>query len=159
MIVFDLDCAEGHRFEAWFRNHDEFAEQQDAGVITCPECGSPEVRKALSAPHISQGTRKAEAPPLAPGSDGPMSQAMGAPNLPPELARELDTVFAKVRRYVEANCDYVGERFAEEARRIHYGEVPRRGIYGEATPDETADLLDEGIEVMPLPGCRAKTDA
>ena len=160
MIVFDLDCAEGHRFEGWFRSHEDFVEQQGAGVIACPECGSSEVKKALSAPHIAHGDDEAA---MALGGEsrpeGPVPQALGAPDLPPDLARELETVFAKVRRHVEAHCDYVGERFAEEARRIHYGETPRRGIYGEASPHETAELLDEGIEVMPLPGRRLKADA
>ena len=155
MIVFDLDCAEGHRFEAWFRSQAEFAEQQDAGVIACPECGCSEVKKALSAPHIARGCGDAAES----VSEEPVPQALGAPELPADLARELEAVFTKVRRHVETHCDYVGERFAEEARRIHYGETPRRGIYGEASPHETAELLDEGIEVMPLPGPRMKSDA
>lgn len=161
MIVFDLDCRHGHRFEGWFRSHEDFAEQKDAGIISCPECGCEEVTKAFSPPNLGKyGKTPEPLSGLTASGDEAVPQALGAPDLPPHLEQELNAVFAKVRAHVESHCDYVGDEFAEEARRIHYGESDSRGIYGEATADETAELIEEGIEVMPLPpGGSQRSDA
>lgn len=161
MIVFDLNCTEGHRFEGWFKSRDDFADQRTAGIIECPVCGSSQVQKGFSAPNLGKGHRHGQGDGQG-GTRTPSqavaefeageSQSMNAPALPPKLEAELKTVFAKIRDHVESTCDYVGDRFAEEARRMHYGEAEERGIYGEASLDETAELMEEGIELMPLPG-------
>lgn len=174
MIVFDLRCALGHNFEGWFRSHEDFSRQIDAGVICCPDCGSEDVEKAFSAPHLARSSmgesakdglsvsdRRPQGGVMIAGTseDGAVAQAANAPGLPPEIERELTTVFGKIRKHVEKTCDYVGDRFAEEARRMHYGETDERGIYGEASMEETAELVEEGINIMPIPGVRGKTDA
>jgi|SRR5579864_3191590 len=128
MILFTLRCAEGHEFEGWFRDGDAFDAQQQAGEISCPRCADSRVEKAVMAPAIA---RPRSAPPISPA--------------------QMRAALVELRRQVEANCDYVGPRFAEEARKIHYGEVDPRGIYGEATVEESRELKDEGIEVGRIP--------
>jgi hypothetical protein len=132
MILFDLRCAKGHVFEAWFRDNASYDSQAKAGAVACPACGNRKVEKAPMAPRIGKGsdvTRQQMAAELA------------------ETKRQLQELRAKV----ESNCDYVGGRFAEEARRIHHGEVAHRDIYGEATDDEAKELSDEGIEFARIP--------
>jgi hypothetical protein len=128
MIRFALRCASGHEFEAWFRNGEGYETQQTAGEIACPECGDTHVEKALMAPSIG---RSREAAPISPA--------------------QLRSALVELRRQVESRCDYVGQQFAEEARRIHYGESDPRGIYGEATADESRELAEEGIKVGRIP--------
>jgi hypothetical protein len=129
MILFSLRCASGHEFEAWFRDSGGFEAQQTAGEIPCPECGDTKVEKALMAPNIARSGRR-----------------------PPALSpAQMRAALVELRRQVETNCDYVGERFAEEARRIHYHEVDSRGIYGEATAEESKELADEGISFGRIP--------
>ncbi len=132
MILFDLRCAKGHVFEAWFRNNASYESQEKAGAVNCPSCGSRRIEKAPMAPRIGKGSR--------------LTRRQMAAQLS-EMKRQLKELQAKV----EANCDYVGSGFAEEARRIHYGEVERRDIYGEATDDEARELDDEGIEFARIP--------
>lgn len=124
MILFTLRCAHGHEFEGWFRDGDGFEAQHKAGEIGCPHCGDTSVEKAVMAPRLG---RSQEAKPLA------ISPA------------QLRAALSELRRQIESNCDYVGTRFAEEARRIHYGETDPRGIYGEASDEESRKLADEGI--------------
>ena len=121
MILYNLTCPAGHEFEAWFRNGDAFGEQSVKGAIACPECGDVDVRKAPMAPSIGKG-----------------------------VAKRQDAL-SELRRLVESKFENVGERFAEEARQIHYGEAEVRPIYGQATAEEVKDLLDEEIPVLPLP--------
>ncbi len=147
MIRYRLECARHHQFEAWFRNSADFDEQAAAGAIECPSCRSRKVSKALMTPSIGGSGRKVEA----------KAQAREEPVAPPpvsdrqRLEGELVRVMQQIRREVEAKAEYVGPRFAEEARKIHYEEAPSRGIYGEATPAEAQELSEEGIGVMPLP--------
>src|SRR5436190_23186338 len=129
MILFTLRCASGHEFDGWFRDGDGFEAQQNAGEITCPQCGDAQVEKALMAPNIARSRRKTPA----------MSPA------------QLRAALVELRRQVETNCDYVGERFAEEARKIHYGEADPHGIYGEATAEESRELKEEGIAFGQIP--------
>ena len=131
MIVYRLTCAHGHEFEVWFRDSATCDEQIASRAVTCPLCDSRSVRKSLMAPNV----------------------APKSPELPPEAARKvaLRTALAALRRKVEADCDYVGDRFAEEARRIHYGETDAHGIYGEATDKEADALVEEGIEFGRIP--------
>ena len=128
MILYDLRCTADHRFEGWFRNSDGFEEQRASGEVSCPVCGSTNVSKAPMAPAVTRAA--------------------------PEVARpQVDplTMLRALRREVEARYENVGERFAEEARRIHYGEIESRGIYGDSTPQEAEALADEGIEVVAIP--------
>ena len=129
MILFTLRCASGHEFEAWFRDGEGFEAQQQAREITCPHCGDSQVEKAVMAPNISRSReRKATISPA-----------------------QMRAALLELRRQVETNCDYVGPRFAEEARRIHYGEADPHAIYGEATSEESQALTDEGIEFGRIP--------
>src|SRR6266481_4960238 len=136
MILFALRCAADHAFEGWFRNGAAFETQSEAGKIACPVCGDKTVSKAPMAPHLGRSTK----------NETPVS---------PEQMRKA---LGELRRQVEANCDYVGDRFAEEARRIHYGETEARSIYGEASPDDAKSLDDEGIEIARIPW-PSRTDA
>lgn len=135
MILFTLRCASGHEFEAWFRDGEGFETQQKAGGITCPHCGDSQVEKAVMAPNIARSRRNA--PPISPA--------------------QMRASLLELRRQVESNCDYVGPRFAEEARRIHYGETDAHAIYGEATSEESQSLSEEGIEFGRIPW--VQTDA
>ncbi|QKV20208.1 DUF1178 family protein [Oricola thermophila] len=135
MIKFSLICDQGHDFEAWFRNTGDFETQKKRGFLECPSCGSTRISKALMAPNVSTA-RKREEVAVATGN--------GA-------QREIMAKLQEMARAVKKNGEDVGERFPEEARKIHYGESDPRGIYGKATPDEVASLLDEGVEVLPLP--------
>lgn len=135
MIVFDLACGEGHRFEAWFRSNDSFEAQAAAGEIACPLCHGRKIAKAPMAPRVAK-------------SAATTVERTGA-----DIARNARTVraIAKLRRMIESTCEDVGPRFAEEARRIHYGEGDRRGIYGEASAEEVGALRDDGIPCQPMP--------
>jgi len=130
MILFKLHCSAAHEFEGWFRDNAEFDRQRARNLIACPECGDTEIEKAVMAPRLGRSEKTAPRPPS-----------------PAEVRRALQ----QLRKHVEANCDYVGPGFAAEARRIHRGESEARGIYGEATPDESRSLADEGIEVASIP--------
>lgn len=158
MIVFDLKCIHNHQFEAWFKSSSAYEEQLAAGHVTCPYCESAEISKAPMAPNVAaKSNQKESTPALAPAAEpvesvpGPVLTGSGDPKLT-ELAAEAQKVFAKLKSHVEENCDYVGNKFADEARKIHYGESEERGIYGESTKEEAVELLEEGIDVMPLPG-------
>jgi len=149
MIVFDLKCRKEHVFEAWFPDSASFTEQAEAGKVLCPVCGSRKVTKALMAPTVV-GTKGREDSRPAKGdaaSAGTGTKAMAET----AKAGELRRLLRELRQQVEKNCDYVGERFAEEARKIHYGETDSRGIYGETSDDEAKALADEGIEIARVP--------
>lgn len=171
MIVFDLKCNHGHTFEGWFRSSDDFDEQSASDIIACPACSSVEVSKAIMAPNVTTKSnqksglaKKSEAKPTAmieintPMTDGEDITAAIAPDLPQELQDQMEELFAKVQKHVEDNCTYVGENFSDEARKVHYGESDTPGIYGEATEEETLELIEEGIDILPLP-IRRKSDA
>lgn len=140
MILFKLRCAAEHEFETWFRDNAAFDRLSRRGAIACPECGDTAVGKALMAPRLGR-SRSDPAPAPAAGP---------APAIPPSPA-QLRHMLQHLRRQVEAHCDNVGERFAEEARRIHKGESDPRGIYGEATEAESRALAEEGIEFARIP--------
>ena len=137
MKVLDLQCGGLHVFEGWFASEDDFASQLARGLVSCPMCADTRVSKKLSAPRLNLGHGRA---PDAPAHD------VLATN--PET--EVQLAWMALARRVLANTDDVGARFAEEARRIHYGETPQRGIRGKASAAETESLLDEGIAVMQL---------
>ena len=139
MKVLNLHCGQGHVFEGWFAGEDDFQSQLGQGLLECPMCGTHEVRKALSAPRLNLGARAPASP--------PSSEA--APTLAPGAA--LQAPWLHAARKIMAESEDVGARFAEEARRMHYGEASQRAIRGQASLEETAQLLDEGIAVLPLP--------
>jgi hypothetical protein len=150
MILFDLRCAKGHVFEAWFRDGGTAERQLAAHKLACPDCGSAKVTKAPMAPRIGKGSKAADRPQgnagdKAEGSNPPPQGALAGPAA--LVAKQLRELRAKV----EANFDYVGERFAEEARKIHYGETDARGIYGETSDDEAQSLSEEGVEFARIP--------
>lgn len=134
MIRFSLHCDHAHDFEGWFRSNDDFETQRKRGFISCPECGSQKVEKALMAPAVST-SRKQEK----------VALAMG------EQQRKMMTALKELSEKVRENAENVGDKFAEEARKIHFGETEARGIYGAATIDEAKSLAEDGIEFMPLP--------
>jgi hypothetical protein len=152
MILFDLQCAKGHRFEAWFRDGATYDRQADAGELACPLCGGHDVEKAPMAPRIGKG--RAVAVPVA---DAPANEIPAAAPTPTADARTMAVMGAQMkalralRQKIEESCDYVGPEFAEEARKIHYGESDPRGIYGETTSEEAEELEDEGIDIARVP--------
>ena len=148
MIRYRLKCEKRHEFEGWFANSTAFDRQAKRGQVTCPRCGTHKVEKALMTPGIAKGAKRKR------GSKAPAAPAPAPAQ--PEVHRlaahgELAAAMRKLRADVEAKSEYVGERFSEEARKIHYEETPARGIYGEATRDEARALSEEGIEFFPLP--------
>jgi hypothetical protein len=138
MIVYDLACAHGHRFEGWFGSGDDFAQQQAQGLVRCPMCDVPQVERLPSARvAVTKST-----PPPSPATAAP-SQDNAVAGIPPELIAKL--------REVVRNTENVGTRFPEEARKIHYEEVPARAIRGQASAEEAKALRDEGIDFAPIP--------
>ena len=136
--VLDLHCSQHHSFEGWFASEDDFQAQLSRGQVECPLCGDTAVSKKLSAPRLNLGATQPEA----------RQEVKEVVNMPDA---SLQAAWLKMVRHVMANTDDVGERFAEEARRIHYGETEERGIRGQASREETEELLEEGIGVLPLP--------
>jgi hypothetical protein len=143
MIRFSLVCDKAHGFEGWFRNSAEFDRQAKARRLECPVCGSAKVGKAMMAPAVST-SRKKEGKAARPAAKMPVA----APDPRQQAALQ---VLREMRKAATENADYVGSRFPEEARKIHYKETDARGIYGEATPEEAKKLIEEGVEFYPLP--------
>jgi hypothetical protein len=135
MKVLNLQCAHRHSFEGWFASEDDFQDQLGRDLVECPLCADTAIVKLLSAPRLNLGAGRAE----------PKQEVMAAPDA------TLQAAWMKMVRHVLASTEDVGERFAEEARRIHYGEAQERGIRGQASPQETEALVEEGISVLPLP--------
>lgn len=151
MILYDLICEKEHQFDSWFRNSTVVEKLVKAGAVSCPKCGSVKVQKALQAPNITPSKKKAKAPKAVVPAQEPKTNADVA------LAVEKMTeAYNELRETIEKSFDNVGDQFAEEARKIHYGEAPERGIYGDATPEQTEELHDEGIPVYALPWVKKK---
>ena len=141
MIVYDLECGSGHRFEGWFASKDEFASQSERGLVSCPKCGKQEVRRVPSVTRFNSGAIEVQEKPAA---------------QPPELAGKdpaaiAQILYSKLVDEMMQKSEDVGRAFPEEARKIHYQEAPARSIRGQATNEEHAELLDEGIQVLRLP--------
>lgn len=148
MIVFDLRCSpNGHVFEAWFGSSDDYESQRRRGLVQCPMCGTEAVEKAVMAPRV--GAKGNQAGNRAPGPAKPAMQDIVSSD-PAEVKTMLATMAALQKKMLES-ADYVGTRFADEARAIHLGETEARPIYGKATDAETRSLADEGIEIAALP--------
>ena len=160
MIKYQLICDKLHEFEGWFGDSAAFESQQESGYLNCPVCGSADVRRALMAPNLaSPKTRKtdlAEQQPSAQPEPQPQPQApqQASAALPPAAARKMQELMSEMRALqtrIREECRDVGNDFAEEARKIHYGEVEPEGIYGQATAEEREALDEEGIEIMDMP--------
>lgn len=139
MIRYRLVCRKGHEFDGWFKNSASYDDQVAGKQLSCPHCASKSITKALMAPNVA--TRGPE-----PAQDAELMERQS-----PDTDNEFREVAKKIREHVERNADYVGTGFTEEARKIHYGETDPHGIYGEATPTQLKELIDEDIPIYPLP--------
>lgn len=174
MILYDLVCDQGHQYEAWFKNAAAFDKLQQAGHLVCEVCGSPHVSKAIMAPRLSAKVgaekRSGQMPvpshelgpshesestsasvPAAP-KPSPAPKSASVASLTPEDHKQVREMMRKVHDHIEINFDNVGQNFAEEARAIHEGKAEDRGIYGAASVEEVKELIEDGIDVLPLPG-------
>jgi len=162
MIKYTLRCEQGHEFESWFKNSAAYDNQRKRGLIACPGCGSAKVEKAIMAPRLARSESAGPEPhPAEPGPPPPAAALpVPMPMAPPRKGtvaimsaqeRELRKKLKELREHIVKNADYVGQRFPEQARKIHYGEIEHRSIYGEASPEEAKELHDEGIAFHPLP--------
>jgi len=152
MITFDLECRGGaHRFEGWFGSSDDYARQQERGLVSCPHCGSVDVIKAPMAPNVARKGNQLAVPTAAQAQSAPApAQAMARGPIPPEALKVMQAMAMMQAKALEQS-NWVGDRFAEESRAMHYGEAEPQAIHGEATIKEALELLEEGIEVAPLP--------
>ena len=149
MIRYNLRCEKGHAFESWFQSSAAYEAQEKRELVSCPSCGSVKVERAIMAPQIV--TRKGREP-AAPAPATPAETA-GSESTPLLMAQEVElrTKLKELRDHIVKNADNVGERFPNEARKMHYGDIEHRPIYGEASAEEARALIDEGVEVSPLP--------
>ena len=146
MIRYSLKCGAGHEFDAWFSSSDSYDEQCEAEAVRCPECGDSDVQKAPMAPAVLRGRKRSAA------HDIPSRRGADASQGARDGAEGGSYAFLKgLREHLKANADDVGDKFAEEARKMHHGEAEERNIYGEATPEEAKSLYEEGIPAVPLP--------
>ena len=154
MKVLDLHCAHLHSFEGWFASEDDFQNQLSRQLVSCPMCGNTEVQKKLSAPRLNLSSARGEQESQKSTEVVSVDKTSTA-NLPQEVANldsnQLQAAWMQMVRHVVANTEDVGNKFSEEARKMHYGEAEHRNIRGHATPAETESLLEEGIQIMPLP--------
>ena len=144
MKVLNLQCSHGHAFEGWFASHEDYESQRGRGLVTCPVCHDAEVTKLPSAPRLNLGHDAPSPDPLSTETSAVQDVAQMAP-------QHLQAAWMKMVRHVMANTEDVGTKFADEARKIRYGETENRNIRGQASREETEALLDEGIDVLPLP--------
>jgi hypothetical protein len=154
MIRYALACDKGHVFESWFQNSAAYDTQVKAALITCPVCNSAKVEKTLMAPGVVGAKKRAGAPPASPSSPRPAADTADTAT-PVAMMSPQEQEFRKklkeLRDHLTKNADYVGQKFPEEARKMHYGDIEHRSIYGEATPDQAKELHEEGVEFHPLP--------
>ena len=160
MILYRLRCSKGHEFDSWFKDSKTYERQEKKSLVGCAVCGDSKVTRAMMAPRLGTKGNKAKTgapepmnasppPPASPPDQVQAEQTMAA--LARKMPKELREALMKVRAEVEKNCEHVGDKFAEEARKIHYGESDKRGIYGETTDEEAEALAEEGIEFGRLP--------
>jgi hypothetical protein len=150
MIRYSLVCAHAHQFEGWFRSSDDFDHQVASGLVSCPECGGTDVAKALMAPRVVTSESRAVVPVAPEGSEPTVPAVLPLAGLPPEARDMIDRLRALKAKLIEGSED-VGTRFAEEARRIHFGEAPKRAVHGEASLEEAQSLAEEGVDILALP--------
>ena len=150
MIRYNLRCERGHAFESWFQSSQAYETQEKRKLVNCPTCGSARVERAIMAPQIVSKRGRDRAVP-APAAAPEATTAPASTPLMMVQERELRAKLRELRDHIVKNADNVGERFPNEARKMHYGDIEHRPIYGEASPDEARALIDEGVEVSPLP--------
>jgi len=143
MIQYALKCSKGHSFDSWFQSAEAYDKLAASGMVTCAVCGCAHVEKAIMTPRV----RPARTAHKAAEVTEPSSEKINVASAPPDAER----VLAELRRKIEENSDYVGQKFASEARKMHLGEAPERSIYGEVKPDEAKSLIEDGVPVAPLP--------
>ena len=156
MIRYALICERRHEFEIWFKNSADYDKQAKRGLVSCPDCGSTKVEKALMAPSLGAGAKKRKS-----AAPRPIEAPAAAEPTPPEAAspvamispqeKEFRAKLKELRDHLTKNADNVGAKFPEEARKMHYGEIEHRSIYGEASPQDAKEMHEEGIEFHPLP--------
>jgi hypothetical protein len=154
MILYALACDQAHEFESWFPSSDAYEAQKTRDLVSCPVCGSAKVQKQILAPSVARKDKpsRSRAEPATAGPEVPDTPAQPQPvAMFSERERELRAMVNALREHVEKNAEHVGERFPDEARKMHYGEIEHRSIYGRASPVEARELIDEGIEIHPLP--------
>jgi hypothetical protein len=155
MIRYNLRCERGHTFESWFQSSSAYETQEKRKLVNCPACGSAKVERAIMAPQIVSKKGRDNAAPAAPAAPADVAATeVTTPGSTPLLMAqecELRAKIKELRDHIVKNADNVGERFPNEARKMHYGDIEHRPIYGEASPDEARALIDEGVEVSPLP--------
>jgi len=154
MIHYALVCQQGHDFESWFQDSATYDKQVKRGLVTCPHCGSTEVEKAIMAPRLSTAAKKRNAPIEAPAASAERPAAPAAPAPVAMISpqeQEFRVKLKELRDHLIKSADNVGAKFPEEARKMHYGEIEHRSIYGVASPEEAKELSEEGIEFHPLP--------
>lgn len=156
MIKYSLACKNGHQFESWFANSAAYDKQVKRKLVTCPVCDSANVEKAIMAPRLARTDKIAAAPPMPMPAAPTSPDTMPAPDAAPVAMispqeQEFRTKLKELRDHLVKNSDNVGKKFPEVARKMHYGEIEHRSIYGEATPKDAKELLDEGIDFHPLP--------
>ena len=156
MIHYNLRCDKGHGFESWFQSSAAYESQEKRKLVNCPVCGSAKVERAIMAPQIvskkgRDSKREIQSNDLPAPAQPAETAAPGSTPLLMAQERELRAKLRELRDHIVKNADNVGERFANEARKMHYGDIEHRPIYGEASPEEAKALIDEGVEVSPLP--------
>ena len=152
MIRYALACDKGHAFESWFQNSAAYDTQVKRRLVSCPMCDSTKVEKTIMAPRVLGAKKRGDAPlPERPPSSAPPPEAPSPVAMLSPQEREFRKKLKELRDHLVKNADYVGQKFPEEARKMHYGEIEHRSIYGEATPDQAKELHEEGIEFHPLP--------
>jgi hypothetical protein len=156
MIRYSLSCDRDHEFESWFPSSDAYDAQRKRGLVACPLCGSEKIEKQIMAPRLARTDKAPAGVPAVPAAPASTPTVPEAATPQPmalfsEKERELRAMFKALREHVQKNADHVGERFPDEARKMHYGEIEHRSIYGEASPMEARELIEEGIEIHPLP--------
>ena len=154
MIHYNLRCKKGHAFESWFQSSSAYESQERRKQVECPLCGSTDVERAIMAPQIvsKKGREKAPSEPApAPAPAAETSPPASSTPLLMAQERELRAKLKELRDHIVKTADNVGDSFPNEARKMHYGDIEHRPIYGEASPDEARSLIDEGVEVMPIP--------
>ena len=158
MIHYNLRCKKGHAFESWFQSSSAYEQQERRKLVNCPVCGSTDVERAIMAPQIvskkgrdSAPSRSLPEPASAPTPAAEVTAPSASTPLLMAQERELRAKLKELRDHIVKNADNVGEKFPNEARKMHYGEIEHRPIYGEASPEEAKSLIDEGVEVSPLP--------
>jgi hypothetical protein len=153
MIRYALNCDQGHDFESWFQGSAAYDKQVKRGLVSCPVCGSSKIEKAIMAPRLSGASKRPAA--AEPVNEAPAPAPAAADKTPVAILSPQETEFRaklkELREHLTKNADHVGPKFPEQARKMHYGEIEHRSIYGEASPEEAKDLHEEGIEFHPLP--------